>query len=527
MIDWRPIEEAVKQSRTQFLRCLSDPLVVQQERLNTILSSNQDSAIGKQYRFATIRSVDEFREKVPIHRYQDLAPYVERMAAGERGVLVADDVTVFEETGGSTQGPKLIPYTSAGLAAFRRALYPWLADLLSARPGIKRGRAYWSVSPVTRARRLTAGRVPIGMANDAAYFGASLEGAIMALLAVPPEVSDANNVDDWQYLTLRYLLEAEDLTLISVWSPTFLQELMEHLCLLADRLIEDISLGRISPLSKQKGSSATTHPNPKRAAQIRVALSEAAMDTRSIWPRLDTISCWADARAGAFIEGVRDLFPHAWIQGKGLLATEGVVSIPLTSYPAPVLAVSSGFFEFLDSQGRPRLCTELVVGEQYQIVMTTHSGLYRYDLGDQVRMRGWAQGTPMLEFVGRAGFVSDLCGEKLSEDFVLARLNANHGFAMLAPSLRDRPHYALFLDATLYSEITACQMAHQLDAALRDNPQYDYARRLNQLGDLIAYRISNPMRSYVEDALRRGQRLGDIKPPVLSRDTDWEARFDT
>ena len=49
-----------------------------------------------------------------------------------------------------------------------------------------------------------------------------------------------------------------------------------------------------------------------------------------------------------FLPELRALFPGVEIQGKGLLATEGVISIPLMGRPAPVPAVTSHFLEFLD-----------------------------------------------------------------------------------------------------------------------------------------------------------------------------------
>jgi hypothetical protein len=244
-----------------------------------------------------------------------------------------------------------------------------------------------------------------------------------------------------------------------------------------------------------------------------------------IWPVLDTISCWTDAGAKPFVGNVYAAFPHAWIQGKGLLATETPVTIPLATFPYPVLAVNSAFFEFMDIDTRSWLCHELHEGELYRVITTTHGGLYRYDIGDRVRVQGWAEGLPMLEFMGREGLVSDLCGEKLTEDFVLEHLPSRDGFAMLAPSLTTKPHYVLFLDAEHINEHLAPDLACRLDESLRQNPQYQYARQLDQLGQVRACRVVDPMEAYVRFALTKGQRLGDIKPPVLRPETDWEIRF--
>jgi hypothetical protein len=213
------------------------------------------------------------------------------------------------------------------------------------------------------------------------------------------------------------------------------------------------------------------------------------------------------------------------MQPKGLLATEGAVTVPLAGHDYPVLALHSGFYEFLDARGSSHLCDKLETGETYRVVLTTQGGLYRYDLGDRVRVRGWVEKTPMIEFVGRAGLVSDLCGEKLTEDFVAGRLVHIPGFSMLAPSLTPCPHYVLFLDSDEREESVARKLASNLDIALADNPQYLYARRLGELGPIRSRLVPELLSRYVQSALGRGQRLGDVKPPVLRAETDWEQRL--
>lgn len=448
MSAWREVEVSVAGARGRLLDAMRRPAITQQQVLQTILRANRETAFGRRYGFDSICSESQYRERVPLHRYEDLAP-----------VECANPIA-FETTGGSTAGPKLIPYTAPGLAAFRQALSAWLDDLLEARPGIRLGRMYWSISPAARAPRS-------GLTSDATYFGDSLGASLTELLAVPPEIAGKQDFREWKECTAQCLRRAHDLTLISVWSPTFLLELVR------------------------------------------------SMGERPAWPRLDTISCWTSASAASFVPELRELFPHAYIQGKGLLATEGVVTVPLAGWPHPVLAIQSGFFEFLDDHGESRLCHDLQEGCEYRVVLTTHSGLYRYDLQDRVRMQGWAENAPMLEFLGRAGVVSDLVGEKLTEEFVLARLRGASGFAMLAP---ERRHYVLWLDAARYDEASAADLAARLDKALRDNPQYDYARRLGQLGPIVPRRVHGPMELYCETQLRAGRRLGDIKPPALSRE---------
>ena len=131
----------------------------------------------------------------------------------------------------------------------------------------------------------------------------------------------------------------------------------------------------------------------------------------------------------------------------------------------------------------------------------------------------------MLEFLGRNGIVSDLFGEKLSEEFVLRALrDFQLRFALLAPDRNSRA-YALLIDAADVPADEAIALAAGLDAALAANPQYAYARRLQQLGPLFAVRCLHPIESWTSLGVRRGQRLGDIKPPALFIHGDWRETF--
>ena len=128
----------------------------------------------------------------------------------------------------------------------------------------------------------------------------------------------------------------------------------------------------------------------------------------------------------------------------------------------------------------------------------------------------------MLEFLGRAGLVCDLAGEKLVEDFVAAQLPVDAGFLCLVPRV-EGIGYALVVDAGHHDTGQAAALARVVDRALRNNPQYDYARRLGQLEALSAVRMPDPAEAYHRWALARGQRLGDIKPLALNRNPDWVA----
>src|SRR5262245_31486712 len=154
---------------------------------------------------------------------------------GARAELTTEPVLRFEVTGGSSGPSKHVPYTRASLAELNRAVAPWLHDLFARHPGARRGPGYWSVSPVGAGPRRTAGGVPIGAADDAAYFPAFLRPVLRRLFAVPGAVAHLPEVDSARYVTLRLLLESHDLAFASAWNPSFLTLLFEALDRWADR----------------------------------------------------------------------------------------------------------------------------------------------------------------------------------------------------------------------------------------------------------------------------------------------------
>src|SRR5690606_7455774 len=79
-----------------------------------------------------------------------------------------------------------------------------------------------------------------------------------------------------------------------------------------------------------------------------------------LWPWLRMVSCWADGNCAAAASELGLLFPHAEVCGKGLLATEGFVSLPWQVSGASALAVRSHFLEFLPlDSDRPQRAHEL------------------------------------------------------------------------------------------------------------------------------------------------------------------------
>lgn len=488
---WRALLDGAAPALEALRRAIRDPPGAQAALLRRIVAENADSAFGRRHGFARIDGVGRYRAALEPAPYDGFAPWIDRIAGGEPEVLTRAPVVAFEETGGSTSGRKLIPYTGASLESFRLAVLPWLAGLVQANPAVARGRAYVAISPATRPERRTRGGIAIGLESDSAYLGGDLASAFAAVLAVSPDSGRIGDVDAWRIATLAQLVAARDLSFVSVWSPTFLLDLVAALPAVVDRVAARL--------------------DPGSARRLERALSQGGVDTERLWPDLACISCWTDGASAPFAARLEALFPQAAVEPKGLLATEGAITLPFPEAGGAIPALTSNFVEFVDEAGAAGLCDSLVPGGLYRALLTTRGGLYRYDIGDLVRCTEIEGGLPRLRFEGRAGRVSDLVGEKLDDAFVVRALAGLGRPAVLAPRTEPRPHYELRLEGAPPDP----SVAARVDSALRSNPQYDHARRIGQLGPVRAVHAPDLGANFLARALAAGARVGDTKPVGL------------
>ena len=490
-----------------FRRALNRPAEAQWDLLRGMLARNADSAYGRAHGFGRVKNYFEFTRCVPLVTYEELAPWIERIREGEHGVLTAERVTHLIPTSGSTGARKLIPFTGGLQRQFDAAISAWVTDLAVGRPQILGGPAYWCITPPQKSPLAEPSAVPIGFADDASYLGGAKGWLVRSVMVRPEGLAEAQDLEEFRFRTLVGLLRERELRLISVWHPSFLSLLLDALPEYWERILARVHKER-----------------PGRARELERA-DPLRADT--LWPKLAVISCWGDGAAEMPMGELRRRFTGGCVQAKGLLATEAVMTIPFAGgWPA---AVNSHFFEFIDAEERVFRVQELQAGETYEVVVTTAGGLWRYRMGDQVRVEGFVGETPSLRFVGRVGNGSDLFGEKLSERFVagvirevLAASVVEARFALLAPeSDAEGWRYILFLEGEI-----PMGMAERLDCALRENPNYDHCRELGQLQAAEVFMIkSGGYGAFAKRLVSEGKRLGEIKPVALSGSAGWMEIF--
>jgi hypothetical protein len=242
---------------------------------------------------------------------------------------------------------------------------------------------------------------------------------------------------------------------------------------------------------------------------------------------------------GPYIRQLKQYYGDTFRRDLGLIASEGRMTIPMVDdTPAGVLDVTTHYFEFIPEaeidSAKPIVlgAHELEDGKQYFMTPTTAAGLYRYDLHDLVRVRGFYGKTPQLEFLSKGSHIASLTGEKLSEyqvthavAQVTEQLSLPLPVYVVAPVWDDRlPYYGFFVEAGAWPAASVDKFLGAFDSALSAaNDEYAAKRSSRRLGPVRAEPL--PPGTWREwDANRQRTRGGpteQYKHPCLIGDINF------
>lgn len=531
------IDYFLQNKKEDFISALKNIEQVQFELLKKILSKNSKTQYGKTYNFDEILSVKDFQSKIPITTYESYTGFIEKIANGETNVLTSEDVKIFEPSSGSTKASKLIPYTQGLKKDFNKGIEPWLSDVYLNMPELKTAPAYWSITPSFKKESYTKSGIKIGFDNDAQYLSDEFAFLIQKTMFIPECVSKIQDIQLFKYVTLLFLLAQENLALISIWNPSLFLVLLDKLKSNKQKFINDIKNNSFpdeleESIKNEIGSILKF--SDKRKSEVCEILAQEEINFSLLWKNLKLISCWADANAKYYVQKLQEIFPNTLIQPKGLLATEGIMTIPIENI-GRVPCVNSHFYEFIEQDvvsPEIKLTYELELGKTYSILLTTSGGLYRYEIGDIVRVYDKKGDCPCLEFLGKKDNVSDYFGEKINElhvKSILEKFNIDKlsTFYLFAPKkTNDKLFYALYIELKDAIEKQAIgALEDSIEKELLKNFHYKYCRDLNQIQAFKVFWVKEDVSAldkYLQTCTDRGLKLGDIKPAFFSNQCTWD-----
>ncbi len=532
----------------RFEQKLATARQVQQDWLFCRLRRCQETRFGQDHGFAQIHNLADFRQQVPVSRYDYFAPYIDAVARGEFDALVPDDDRVlrFTITTGSSGSPKLNPVTTTWLKEYRYAWDVWGLKLLLDHADRLGGKILQLAG--TWNMGTTPGGLQISMVS--ALLARYQHPFVRPFYAIPNALNEVSDPVARYYTALR-LSVTEDIGLIILMNPGTLIRLAtlgnEH----REDLIRDIHDGTLSrnfeipDAVREILRKRTRRRAPSRAKELEGTVERLGrLYPRDYWDE-PTIGCWLGGTAGYQMRYLPEYFGEAPLRDMGLVSSEGRHTIPIEDgKPEGVLSITAGYYEFIPAEeidaAHPTILEghELEHDRDYYLLMTTSAGYYRFSIGDIVRCRGFVGEAPLLEFLQKGDRCGDLEGEKLTErqfldaaTEVAAELQITLGQITAIPTRPegDLPCYVVIVEGqTISSQPLRDQFLQRLDERLMSvNFLYAARRREGVLGfprlHPIALRAWE--RFISEEVARRGTGDYQYKHPGLVQDDSWLERL--
>ena len=383
----------------------------QETVLADILAYAADSEYGKKYHFSEIHSGEEYREKVPITEFSDYKELIGRMELGEEDILFPGRTPIFLSTSGTTGTSKNIPESDQGGLVKKIVSDVRLLQVAMAEPKIANPKYKVFAIMNGASHGTTKGGIPIGSASGQstkAGESKSKKNTSGAGMPLPMEVVSADDLpaESMDYLTLLYGLACEEVFALFCNNTAHFHKMMEALNQEPERFIEDIRKGTIStelPEELRKQLEESWKPNPERAEQLdRLLQEKKSLTVADIWPQFEFVGCWLSASVGRTVQEFKHLFPEKtnffdWGYG----ASEGKFNIPMKpNQSGGLLATFGYFYEFLPvGASEPLLLKDTKDGGRYELIITTYSGFYRYNIHDIVEITINADGSRNIEFI--------------------------------------------------------------------------------------------------------------------------------
>jgi hypothetical protein len=485
-------------------RALGKPADIQRNLLIELMKKNRNTTFGKKHNFAGITSLGEFSTLVPLQDYESLRTLITTQREKKTSELTAEQPIMYAQTSGTTDEPKYIPVTqsSLGFHKMNQGVFTWMQ--YRAHPGAFSGQLLGF-----------AGAAEEGYFEDGTPYGSisgvmyrSMPKIAQAKFIVPYPVFELEDYDLKYLLIARLALAEKNITYIAAANPSSLLRLLAVIRENWSSLHADVESGGFSRMDSlpdrvKTAVASRLAPNSLRAWELQSFPETESPGFNDIWPDLQMVVTWTGGSCGIALGALQQVFAeHTRIFDLGYVSSEFFGSITINSGFAQGLpTLYANIFEFVersawDNGVRDTIGLEqLEKGREYQVIVTTTSGLYRYFMNDILRVTGYIGKTPLLAFVQKGKGVTSLCGEKLYESQLIQAVQETsreysltpHFYLMLAD--RQSNGYTLYCEQHDLDGIEVDKLSGFLDQKLMAiNIEYEAkrnSRRLNPVSIIM------------------------------------------
>ncbi|XP_044490165.1 probable indole-3-acetic acid-amido synthetase GH3.1 [Mangifera indica] len=415
--------------------------MVQEKVLAEILSRNAEVEYLKRFKLDGATDRETFKSKLPVITYEDLMPEIQRIANGDRSaILSAHPISEFLTSSGTSAGErKLMPTIQEELDR-RQLLYSLLMPVMNLYvPGLDKGKGLYFlfVKSETKTPGGLLARPVLTSYYKSDHFKTRPYDPHMVYTSPNETILCADSFQSMYSQMLCGLLERQQVLRLGAVFASGLLRAIRFLQLHWQTLANDIGTGtlnqRIADPSIRDCIEKILKPDQELAEFIRNECSKDNWEgiiTR-IWPNtkyLDVIVTGAMAQYIPTLDYYSGGLPLACTMYASSECYFGLNLNPMCK-PSEVsytIMPNMAYFEFLPhepgtaglTRDSPPKLVDLVdveVGKEYELVITTYAGLYRYRVGDILRVTGFHNSAPQFHFVRRKNVLLSIDSDKTDE----------------------------------------------------------------------------------------------------------------
>ncbi|XP_055817154.1 jasmonoyl--L-amino acid synthetase JAR4-like [Solanum dulcamara] len=410
---------------------------VQEETLKKILEENGGTVYLQQWGLNGRIDPEAFKACVPLVTHKDLEPYIQRIADGDLSpVLTGKPITTISLSSGTTQGrPKFVPFNDE-LMESTMQIYKTSFAFRNREFPIENGKALQFIYSSKQFK--TKGGLAAGTATTNVYRNAHFKKTMKAMqtpCCSPDEVIFGPDFHQSLYCHLLCGLIFRDE--VQVVSSTFAHSIVH-----AFRTFEQVWEELVVDIREGVLSTRVTVPS-MRSAMLKL-LKPDLEQADTIYNKCSGLSNWyglipvlfPNARyiygimTGSMEPYLKKLRHYAGdlpLLSADYGSSEGWIGANVNPKLPPELVTYAvlpniGYFEFIPLrvtmdglEPTPVGLAEVKLGEEYEIVVTNFAGLYRYRLGDVVKIKGFHNDTPELQFICRRNLLLSINIDKNTE----------------------------------------------------------------------------------------------------------------
>jgi hypothetical protein len=370
-----------------------DPINTQNKVFKELISQASKTKFGRDHKFETISSYQDFKKLVPVRDYEGLKGYISDIQKGELNVLWKGKPLYFAKTSGTTSGAKYIPITKESMpyqiAAAKEALLLYIAETGKA-DFVDGKMIFLQGSPeIDDSNKVQTGRLSGIVAH---YVPKYLQKNRLPSW-------ETNCIDDWESKVNAIVQETavEDLRLISgipSWVQMYFEKLIEDQGKKVSEIFPNFNLFVYGGVNYE--------PYRQNMEQL-------------IGKKVDSI----------------ELFPAS----EGFFAYQDKQNKTNDSDKGMLLLLNSGiFYEFIVSEDfykeSPERMTleDVKIGVNYVLIISTNAGLWSYNIGDTIAFTSLS---PFRIIVtGRikhfiSAFGEHVIGKEVEQAMQIASVNTN------------------------------------------------------------------------------------------------------